>query len=121
MIKFGGKRKKDAGRYLVRSMPSGPNMETVRCMEKDKIIVSNKAMKMKLPCLREIFSILVLFTRPQVSSEGLMILWDGWQLSVICPYSLHIGWCFLYLLSSIEHKSGERNECYRSRSGTDFR
>lgn len=102
-------------------MPSGPNMETVRCMETDKIIVSNKAMKMRLPCLREIFSIFVLFTRPQVSSEGLMILWDGWQLSVICPYSLHIGWCFLYLLSSIEHKSGERNECYRSRSGTDFR
>lgn len=121
MIKFGGKRKKDAGRYFVRSMPSGLNMETVPCMEKDKIIVSNKAMKMKLPCLREIFSIFVLFTRPQVSSEGLMILWDGWQLSVICPYSLHIGWCFLYLLSSIEHKSGERNECYRSRSGTDFR
>lgn len=86
-----GEGKEDAERYIVRSLPSGLNMETVRCMEKDKIIVSNKAMKMKLPCLREIFSIFVLFTRPRVSSEDLMILWDGWQLSVICPYSLHIG------------------------------
>lgn len=49
-----------------------------------------------------------------------MILWDGWQLFVICLYFLYIDWCFLYLLSSIEYKFGERNECYRLRLGIDF-